>query len=592
MARALGQLRCGRCEGRFWSEVADWASAAVLCPRCGAAYVNTGALPYDDAAYFESIQPSTPLLRNLSEWMRTWWADDPPSYEMRLWMVYLQSVQVAVVDGFATCVVRATPRNPMRGMPRDVTICMVAAWVPDAKRVGDALPRGVEWARVGLSCATPGFRPPGEIAQGLVAYARSLGAEPAYALDEVDDPTPLPLEAEPPPDPAADAQLESRTIACQGCGAPASVEELVGGARCPYCGAVQGLPIELVNELRLHRRRVRAAQLRSALPRLTVGSPRSAGSSGPVLHCVGCGAPNPHRGEAVDELCGSCGAPLIPSREAMARGLAQLGERALDAHGASGSEYARRLAGYYRQGEASGRVAGLIFALPTFAMVALGGLCVVPAILTHQAKWLLPLLVNAPVALVIGVVWSVRRKSLKALLGRWRPRFAALAEQLGASPFASPGELVAWGARWWRGAVPPARLSPGPGWAAMAFQIAGFPMVASVHVEVRKPLMPGALPTQPHAGLLLAGRAPRDVRYWTGRDEAAQLRQLFSEHGYALEIGTGGLELRARPELLERMRAEPDRLGQLAPLAFALARFANELRFEPPAYGAEPEKRT
>lgn len=111
----------------------------------------------------------------------------------------------------------------------------------------------------------------------MVAALQRAGATPLPPVQEVDDPTPLDPEA-------ARRELEVA-------------------------------------------QRARAAQLRtqrsSFLGLFHAPSPAAPPAGAVTVACVRCGAPNPHRPGARDESCGHCGAAIIPSDAAPARGLAQ-----------------------------------------------------------------------------------------------------------------------------------------------------------------------------------------------------------------------------------------------------------------------------
>lgn len=275
MARTLGQLRCGRCAERFWPGPAESVVPAVICPACGAAHANAESVPFDWGDFNAYLSYMGPVYPQALAWMRRWWADEPPRYGRHggLWWSNLDRVTPGESHGFPFCVLNGNDnmRTAVRSSPiigsRPVTVCLLAAWLPAAARSVPP-PPGFRFARGGLWAAAPRSIAPAEAVRQLVAYARSVGAEPLFALAEVDDPTPMerPPIADVLTDSTADSRLESQAHRCSICGAPGSVSDLVGEGRCPWCGAAQALPPELAHALALYQRRVQAAQIRGTGP--------------------------------------------------------------------------------------------------------------------------------------------------------------------------------------------------------------------------------------------------------------------------------------------------------------------------------------
>lgn len=593
MGQILSQLRCARCRERFWPEREAYASVAIVCPGCGAAHVNVGARSWQVIPTHP--YPGVSYHREAIEWLEHNWAGEQLPCAGGLESVnpinHATRVRPFVVDEVSGCVfecVRYRRRKQVR------CAFVVAMMVPPAHPppLGDH-GYAATWSEGGFWFFAEGeVRDEvliGGVTRAMVARARSVGAAPLFAIEVVPDPEPADptLEArelEVAEDLARDAALATRNIRCAQCGAPVAVTELAAQA-CPYCAAPQRLPAEVAHELELYRRRIHAALLRA--PGLTLRALKVGASSAGTIAvvCVSCGAPSTIRPGEVDGACASCGAPLVPSRAIIDRGLAAGAALADASYRQAGAQVAQRRMAF----RASARTT--TSALLIILLVSVVPIAWMPALplVVGGTKIGIPWFVSAGVLLlacVACVVWALRsvRRRARAQLERWHPRFAALAAQVGGSASDDPRALTAWAARWWSDHLAPTWVVGGRTRGVITFALGGFPMAITAHPEHSRSRLTGQ-PSAQHLALLLAGRLPRDVAYWSARGEAKRIIDDMREAGFDLELRTGGLSLHAAPDALPRVANEPDRLSLLAPMAFALVRLAHHLRAEAPARG-------
>ena len=571
MARLLGQLRCGGCRHVFWPDRDQATAPFVPCPDCGALHTN----PTADTQAELPVHCADP---KLLEWLRAFWIGPlPRPGGFSGPFDGLRRVELMEIRGFSCCATWQEHVGTEGQRTRYVVLFLAAKLTKAARSVRD----DSLWAPGGTATVVRRSASVADARQALerlVRLAERTGGRPTRRLEEVEDPTPLArAEVVVERDEAAEQTLESTEVSCASCGAPSHATELTVGVRCPYCASQVILPPALDRALRAYHNRVAAAQRVIRAP--TLMNLRNEAWSAQVargrvpLACVRCGAPNRHRPGAVDETCGSCRAPLIPSASARALGVGASGRLAEAAHRRRGDLRTERAL------RESARLRARRRHLTVFAVAALTALGALagalwgfgdnPTFAPYAALGCLGLMG------VVSARWIARRLVAR----RWQPRLAALAEQLGSPPVASPDALGDWARRWWPDRLAPWWLRDGPAYGAMQTVIGGFPVAVAASPQTSfEPLRRRA---RPFATALLAAALPRDTVYWMAQPEAKAIVRDLEGRGYSVEPRIGGLAARAGGKALGVMRREPDAIMELAYVAFTLARLAHHLRAEP-----------
>lgn len=576
MARLLSELRCGGCGLRFWPERSQAREWLVRCPRCGGAHANAGA---DRPDLTWSWLPT-----DAGEWLRKCWVGPVP-HEPAPRRGHV--VRAGVVAGYACLLVRyeqALPGTDSKQprVYRSHFTALVAAVPPHARSPFDVGGHAARWVIGGVVMHGTDDRRDvvgldSALVASLVERVRAQGAEPVFPLEEVLDPQPLDPTQEArelavDEDGAADARLESRDLRCGHCGAPARVSDLVGEGLCPYCAAPQALASDVRAELRAYQARAHATQLRlghvSAAALMT--APLTVPSIAHVAQvCVRCGAPGVHRVGAVDEACPSCRAPLTPRRTVMMRVLAALERSADRARTVAEAAYVR---GALQRGKLERWLLGPLVVLGAIAPFA--NLVLVlhdgkasPGFIAQMIAFY-----AMPAALLAALLIVHRRR-----VDRWRTRWEALADQLGAPAVDGPEALARWAARWWDDRLSAAWVKPGGTRGTLLTQIAGFAVAVTGQPVAQLGL--GGAPI--HLVVLLAAELPRDAAYWRRKSAVVQIERDLERAGFRLEIRTGGVALLAEPRALQALQEAPDRLAVLAPITHAMGRLAHLLRARP-----------
>ncbi len=312
---------------------------------------------------------------------------------------------------------------------------------------------------------------------------------------------------------------------------------------------------------------------------------RGASQRGPSVAskvaCPHCGAPNRLvAGEHV-HTCSYCGGALMPSKTVMVQSLdAVRAER----RRAALERYRAERHGMMNAGASSRttmRLAPLYYVVPFAPMSLFCLVGILGAAKETQAFWPLLAVAVMVVSLVAGALglvalrWWRRRES-------WRRGLAQLATQFHGRASTQIADLVSWLDTYWAGPFDVRKLLGGPRFAVVALDAWGYSGVLALSPARMLLDTSNAYPT--YAQVVLAGWVPSATEGHGSPpigDAARATLGWLEAAGFSVSFEEAGVVASALPWVIERLRRQPDVVGQLAPVVAHVVRLAYELGVQP-----------
>lgn len=293
--------------------------------------------------------------------------------------------------------------------------------------------------------------------------------------------------------------------------------------------------------------------------------------------CPNCGAPNEMRAGKTVETCGHCGAALTPTKTVMMEGLT------------AAQQHIRRssLERYRAERKGMAQVLGTSAAnfLP---FIIIGSFFPMIVLTTIVFSWQMFVTGEEPFDPLIFVFWAMSAALVGGLIGfvmyrrakkaAWRQGLGDIARQFHGNVTNDLTQMVGWLNRYWAAPYPILWLWKGVYFGAASLDVHGYPTL----VDVEPHGYQNSYPARVHVVLaawvpgLSEGGSPPPLQ---GR--ALELRDWLSRSGFDVEPTPGGLLARARPEVISRLRSDPSRAHELAPIIASLAEIAEQIGARP-----------